>query len=174
MFGDAIDYDKVRIANKRVNLLQPENGGLCTMNTINIAGEGYCDDYSLAEPGLTAFFVHEMTHIWQYQSNALSLATKFISESLRYRGKYFEKAYKYDLSDKDKFTSFGIEQQACMMEDWYILKNHPEFDEYYGRCKNDGLSPQDRMKKYKALTEKHFKPHAPEKRPVLNKAPKFS
>lgn len=168
MFGTSIDYKKVRIAHKRATPMQPKNGGLCTLNTINMDGDGYCVDYSKETPGMQAFFIHEMTHIWQYQSNALSLATKFISESLRFGRKYFEKAYKYDLNASEKFSKYGVEQQACMMEDWFFLKNFPENDKYFGRCINTDMSQKQRLKHYAKITAGVFsKPQPP--RPSAHK-----
>jgi hypothetical protein len=66
-----------------------------------------------------AYFVHEMTHVWQYQ------------QGLRYTDKFVDNgvddpddpmvSYLYPVDSQHKFTDYGIEQQAAIIEDYARL-----------------------------------------------------
>src|SRR5439155_15067210 len=80
----------------------------------------YRPDFS-TDPDLyneRAIFVHEMTHVWQYQQG-MNVKTRRI---------FGEWNYDYEKYDKSKFgskpfRSYGIEQQGKIVEDYYILRS---------------------------------------------------
>ena len=66
MFQQAIDYSAVRLAfgswwQKYSKTAVAPNG------KIYFPHHAYCEDFSLAAPHLQVWFMHEMTHVWQYQ-----------------------------------------------------------------------------------------------------------
>lgn len=74
----------------------------------------YCDDFSLASPGLQAHFIHEMTHVWQTQT----------------RGRWylplvgpFQRRYAYSLRPGKPLTDYNIEQQAEIVAHAFMLRN---------------------------------------------------
>ena len=146
VFGDAINYDAVRIKKKRV-LMQPRDGAICLGNTINMDGNAYSDDYACEDLNVRAFFIHEMTHIWQYQRNPLGLGIKFMREAIRHRQHYLDRAYHYDLDPIKPFSKYGLEQQATMMQDFYILSRIRKDAKYDGRCTSIHLCMDERRKR---------------------------
>ena len=140
IFGDQLDYKKIRIKNRRIPG-QPKSGGMCTMNTINISGPAYSDDYSKQNLNLRGFFIHEMTHIWQYQDNAMNLTKNFLKAITKHHVNYMRDAYDYEFEKTKQFKNFNHEQQACIVQDYYVLKNLPKPTSipsfrYSGRCQN--------------------------------------
>jgi len=81
-------------------------------------------DYSMASHAKAAVFVHEMVHVWQSghgSHNLLRGAYLYV----RYRGDY-EIAYKYNLDSSTRLSDFNLEQQAAIIEDYYLVsKNLP-------------------------------------------------
>jgi len=132
VFKDSIDYSKVWI----------HLGGLIhtrTGNAMTPAGEIYLpkDDYlkitdfSIAKPNVRHWFIHEMTHVWQYQMGATNglLGIKqlcnggYTSEVNSVdSGQNELKAYDTDLMGRDlnkKFQDFNFEQQGRIIEFWF-------------------------------------------------------
>jgi hypothetical protein len=125
IFGDKIDYDQVTVFHKRFIFFQPKDRLMTPDGNIYAApgGTNYSEDYStISEPAYgssntllvysQAEFIHEMTHVWQHQTGT----------SVQLRG-IFERNYDYDLATlghKD-FKKYGIEEQAQIVEDYYIL-----------------------------------------------------
>jgi len=70
MFGTAIDPDPVRIRRRRWWPLQPRTITMAPMGHIHFHpdSDNYCDCFATASEHGQAFFLHEMTHVWQSQS----------------------------------------------------------------------------------------------------------
>ena len=70
IFGDAIDYDQVRLIRRRWWPFQPK--GIVMAPTGNIhfhpASDKWSDDFSREPLSAQGLFVHEMTHVWQAQT----------------------------------------------------------------------------------------------------------
>lgn len=64
-------------------------------------------------PALMALFVHELVHLWQYQSGRFSV--------LAYAATLAPLRYHYRLSGARGFLSYGYEQQAAIGEDYWRL-----------------------------------------------------
>jgi Ca2+-binding RTX toxin-like protein len=126
LFGDSIDYAKVRISNDsyfRIGglNLQTKNVTVTPNGNMYFGGSSqYLSDFSTASDGLRAHFVHEMTHVYQHQFEKKSvglsgLALAVISGDFRgYGSKYLVK----DLNNA-KWGNLNIEQQAKLIEDYY-------------------------------------------------------
>ena len=107
IFGDTINYDKVCITNRIPGLLKKNIGGMCTGNTLNTSKDTYCGDYDASFR--KSFFIHEMTHIWQFQQSPGYLGKKLIKELASHHFNYMAKAYQYDLEDGKPFDDYGLE-----------------------------------------------------------------
>lgn len=105
MFGDSIDYERVRIVRGRWWPFQPK--GIVMAPTGNIhfhpADPRWSDDFSKESLSRQGLFIHEMTHVWQTQT----------------RGRYYLPLmrhpfcrYGYRLTDGRRFDRYGLEQQA--------------------------------------------------------------
>ncbi len=146
IFKDAIDYSKVWI----------HLGGLIhtkTGNAMTPAGEIYLPkddylktpDYSKALGQDRHWFIHEMTHVWQYQMGA---STGWLGINQLCKGGYTSEvnsvdsdneleAYDTDLGGRDlnkKFQDFNFEQQSRIIEFWfdacYLQKVNPQRDHH--------------------------------------------
>lgn len=69
VFGDAIDYERVRIHLRKWFFLHPAKVIMAPDGHIWVHPKSglWADDYSAASIGLQGLFVHEMTHVWQAQ-----------------------------------------------------------------------------------------------------------
>lgn len=138
VFKNSIDYSKVWI----------HVGGLihtATGNAMTPAGEIYMSskdyvenqDFSLSRPNIKHWFIHEMTHVWQYQNGAKTgwLGLKqmcsggYTTEVQSVDSSSELKAYDTDLLGRDinkKFQDFNFEQQGRIIEFYFdsnFLKN---------------------------------------------------
>ena len=124
IFGNSVDYSKVKIHNDTSNMFQAGN------TTVTPNGEMYCannysDDFSKGDKG---HFIHEMTHVWQYQNNVLNPRTAAAAEWVKSCGCY-GKCYCYTADPKKDLLDYNLEQQAVMVADLFALKErkaHPD------------------------------------------------
>jgi hypothetical protein len=121
IFGDTIDYDQ-----QTVDRNDDHTGGEYNSFTPgyfpNMSPHIWSWDYSLAPHPNAAVFVHEMVHVWQSghgSHNLLRGAYLYV----RYRGHY-EKSYKYNLDSSTKLSDFNLEQQAAIIEDYYLVSKN--------------------------------------------------
>jgi hypothetical protein len=68
-------------------------------------------------------FIHENLHVWQFQTN-WQFSPQFEEDKI-VDPRDPEKAYKYPLDAKFKFTDYGVEQQAAIIEDYARYYLHP-------------------------------------------------
>ncbi|HEY6047859.1 MAG TPA: vgr related protein [Sphingomicrobium sp.] len=105
IFGESIDYSKVRLVKGKWWPFQPANAAMAPMGWIYfhpIAG-GWSDDFSKEPLGRQAFFIHELTHVWQTQAKG-----RFYLMLMRHP---FCR-YDYVVEPGKPFGRYGIEQQA--------------------------------------------------------------
>jgi len=113
MFGDAIDYDRARIAHAKWAFFQPANVTMAPLGTIHFhpKGEAYRDDFAEAPLDLQGLFIHEMVHVWQHQQGLF----------LPLRRHPFCR-YRYALVPGRPFRRYGIEQQAEIVRHAFLLR----------------------------------------------------
>lgn len=105
IFGDAIDYSRVRLVRRKWWPLQPRTITMAPMGNIHFhpQGSAWSDDFASEPLGRQAFFIHEMTHVWQAQSKG-----RFYLPLMRHP----LCRYDYALVPGKPFERYGIEQQA--------------------------------------------------------------
>ena len=105
VFGDAIDYSQVRLFRRKWWPLQPRNSAMAPTGHIYFHPEGgaWSDDFSRESLGRQAFFIHELTHVWQTQRGGRFYLLLMRHPFCRYR---------YELEPGKPFFRYGIEQQA--------------------------------------------------------------
>ena len=105
MFGEAVDYSKVRLVRGKWWLFQPRGAAMAPTGNIHFHPHGklWSDDFAAEPLALQGLFIHEMTHVWQAQK----------------RGKYYLPLmrhpfcrYGYQLDQGRRFDRYGLEQQA--------------------------------------------------------------
>ena len=169
IFGATIDYQKVMIAARRIKPFQPKSGGLCTGNTINISGPAYQENYGcLKHSSLEAFYIHEMTHIWQFQRSPGYFGKKLAKELMLHHFNYMAKAYRYTLDEGKNFDDYGLEQQACIIQDYYALR-YNQGKGISGQCKTN-VTGMEFLNWAEKLLAQHFP--AIQKSQDNNQAPK--
>ncbi len=113
VFGAAIDYDSVRIANRKWWFLQPRHIAMAPRGSIHFhpRGELYCEDFCGKDVTDQGLFIHEMTHVWQHQAGV----------NLLLRRHPFCR-YDYALKPGWPLVRYGIEQQAEIVRHYFLLK----------------------------------------------------
>jgi hypothetical protein len=105
IFGDAIDYPKVRLVRGKWWPFQPRRSAMAPMGNIHFHpdGGGWSEDFSKEPLHAQGFFIHEMTHVWQAQKGG-----RFFLPLMRHPFCH----YRYRLKPGRPFEGYGLEQQA--------------------------------------------------------------
>ena len=112
VFGDSLALDDIRLKTTWWVL---KNYAVSPNGYIYFHPDDWTVDFS-KKPLLTqSWLIHELTHVWQVQHGI-----KVIRGALRSR------RYDYDLLPNKPFTAYGIEQQARMVQDFFIKTQRNE------------------------------------------------
>ncbi len=113
VFGDAIDYDRVRVHNAKWIFFQPRNTVMSPDGHIWFHPKGclFRDDFCDCHPDEQGLFIHEMTHVWQRQSGIY----------LPLRRHPFCR-YAYAIRPGQPFRRYGLEQQAEIVRHAFLLR----------------------------------------------------
>ena len=115
VFGDAIDYPRVRLIRGKWWPFQPRNAAMAPNGNIYfhpVAG-GWSRDFACEPLGRQGFFIHEMTHVWQAQKGGRFYLPLMRHPFCRYR---------YRLTPEKRFRSYGLEQQAEIVKDIFLAQ----------------------------------------------------
>ena len=83
----------------------------------------WIEDFSYASLGKQSWLIHELTHIWQLQQGLKVL-----------RGALIDRRYNYVLKTNKSFFKYGIEQQARMVQDYFIRRQRGQDCEDLAGC----------------------------------------
>ncbi len=113
VFGDALDPARVRLHRAKWFVFQPKRVTMAPDGHIwfHPQSDNWSTDFAREPLAMRALFVHEMVHCWQHQRGL----------NLILRRPPFAR-YRYALTPGKPFTRYGIEQQACIVEDAYRLQ----------------------------------------------------
>jgi hypothetical protein len=105
IFEDAIDYSRVRMFRGKWWPFQPRRSAMAPTGDIwfHPDGGGWSEDFSNEPLNLQAFWIHEMTHVWQAQKGG-----RFYLPLMRHPFCH----YRYELKPGKPFNLYGLEQQA--------------------------------------------------------------
>jgi hypothetical protein len=130
VYQNSVDYTKVKIHDGGYIWFQPDDSGMTPNGEIYVTGTAYSTDYARASNGLKSFFIHEMCHVWQYQTGILNPILSALGEQLRNSFDY-SKAYPYTLTKDKDLLDYGMEQQAAIVADYFqVLKRGLGFSRY--------------------------------------------
>lgn len=127
VYGDAIRYDEVRIANRKWAFFQPRNVVMAPRGAIHFHPRGgLCrDDFACAPIDAQGLFIHEMCHVWQHQQGIfLPIARHPFCR------------YHYSIRPGWPLKRYGVEQQAEIARHAFLLRRGarvagaPEIDCY--------------------------------------------
>ena len=105
VFNDAVDASRVRLIEGKWWPFQPKRSAMAPMGSIYFHpdGGGWSEDFSKEPLRRQAFFIHEMTHVWQAQAKGRYYLLVARHPFCRYR---------YRLKPGKPFHRYGVEQQA--------------------------------------------------------------
>ncbi|SDB91114.1 type IV secretion protein Rhs [Acinetobacter boissieri] len=106
VFADRIALNDVEIVAHKAIL---KNYALSPNGNIYIHLSQWSDDFSKTDVYMQSWFIHEMVHVWQVQYGLAVI-----------RRAIFNRRYTYVLSAKKRFLDYGIEQQAQMVQDYFL------------------------------------------------------
>src|SRR5574338_299319 len=130
MFGDSIDYSKVRMVRGKWWPLHPRNAAMAPMGDIWFHPEGgaWSEDFSQETLDRQGFFIHELTHVWQAQAKG-----RFYLPLMRHP---FCR-YDYRLRPGQAFDRYGLEQQAEIVRHAFLASRGAQVP----RCPPRSLLP---------------------------------
>ncbi|MDR5812825.1 MULTISPECIES: Rhs element Vgr protein [unclassified Caballeronia] len=115
VFGDAIDYPAVRV-HARAYLpfgLQPPRTAMAPNGQLYFPSACCQDDFSCCDLGNRMWFIHEMTHVWQFQ----------LGYPVRWRGALrVGLSYAYRLAAGKRLADFNMEAQGNLLADYFALR----------------------------------------------------
>ncbi len=120
IFGNSIDYSKVRLIRGKWWPFQPRNAAMAPNGNIYFhpAAGGWSDDFADEPLFRQGFFIHEMTHVWQAQNGGRLYLPLMRHPFCRYQ---------YELKTGKPFRRYGIEQQAEIVRHRFLADRggHP-------------------------------------------------
>jgi len=120
VFGNAINYDAVKIHDGSYMPFQPSQSGMTPNNDIYMR-DCFQPDYSQGNVDDQAFLIHEMTHVWQYQNKILNPVVEAVKLNLKFKFNY-SAAYAFQLDEKKELTNYNMEQQASIVAEYFQRK----------------------------------------------------
>lgn len=120
VFGkNTINYDKVLVL-KRIQFTTTDTRASAPFGQIIYPTDKFKDDFS--SPNISALdkatFIHEMTHIWQYQ---LKYPVAKNGVIIQLKNELGGSVYAYSLSSNKKLKDYNMEQQGDIIADYYMM-----------------------------------------------------
>ena len=114
VFGHAIDYARVKVFARKWWPFQPRQVAMAPDGNLWFSPKGtlYCEDFCERPLERQGLFIHEMTHVWQYQQG--------INLILR---RHAFCRYDYALKPGWTLKQYGLEQQAEIVRHVFLLQN---------------------------------------------------
>ena len=122
VFGNLIDYSKVRVMNHPYLPWQPQHIFMAPCGDIHVRNLHYRSDYTQAHLGYQAIFIHEMAHVLQYQHKINVLLHGALLQTAYYLSFKQYNPYRYQLTTNKPFFAYNIEQQGDIAKDIFLKK----------------------------------------------------
>ncbi|TAL38095.1 MAG: DUF4157 domain-containing protein [Alphaproteobacteria bacterium] len=158
VFGDSVDYARVRLHDKRILPpgIQHKHQAVAKGSDISFPRDAYAADFSAeTNPQKQSVFIHELVHVWQHQNRVLSTPREALKETLKHKFNY-SKSYLHRLSPDKDLTRYGFEQQAAIIQDFFLFSRHGIAKSYKGR-RLTGESDKDLKQQYEKVLAKFLK-----------------
>lgn len=108
VFSDSIQLDDVQLKTAWWVL---ENYAVSPNGHIYFHPDDWIADFSEANLSKQSWLIHELTHVWQLQQGLKVV-----------RGALINRRYDYILEAGKSFFHYGIEQQARMVQDYFVQR----------------------------------------------------
>ncbi|AEK63261.1 PAAR domain-containing protein [Collimonas fungivorans] len=124
VFGTSVDYSKIKVHNGAY-MVGAGSNAMTPNGEMYFPSDYYQADFSINDDSDRIWFIHEMTHVWQYQ---LGYSVKWGGIKIQLKGGYkynpgqtVARAYKYDpTADFGKTMSdFNMEQQGDLVSHYF-------------------------------------------------------
>lgn len=122
VFGGLIDYARVQIVQYPYVPWQTDEVLIAPNGFIFVHGRHYRDDFSSAGAMYERLFIHEMTHVLQYQQGICVLWHGAWLQSAYYLSGFRYNPYRYTFDENKNFWQYNIEQQGSICEDIWLGK----------------------------------------------------
>ena len=122
IFGDLIDYSLVKVYNQRFIPWQLKGMVMAPCGAIHMCPTDFIEDFSTESRMLQALFIHEMTHIYQYQLKIAVLYKGALLQSAYYLSFKRYNPYYYRIDPNKSFMHYNIEQQGEIAKDIFLKK----------------------------------------------------
>jgi hypothetical protein len=123
VFEDTIAYDRVIISDGLGFSGRPFTVPVpftSPRKYMILAGDGYTGmSYRQEDKDL---LIHELTHVWQGHHSTWAWSVQ--GSSVYHQAREGDDAYSYDKTNYKDWDSYGPEQQAQIVEDWYKAASH--------------------------------------------------
>jgi hypothetical protein len=116
VFGDAIDYSRVRLIKRKWWPFQPRNFIMTPCGNLHFDPKesAWSNDFSTESIGIQGLFIHEMTHVWQTQKKG-----RFYLPLMRHP---FCR-YDYAVRAGWPLERYGLEQQAEIVSHAFLMRH---------------------------------------------------
>ncbi|NAS09799.1 hypothetical protein [Acinetobacter haemolyticus] len=122
VFGNLIDYSQVKILNIPYLPWQPINIFIAPNGNLYVHQKYFHSDYSRCSITLQSIFIHELTHILQYQQQTNVILKGALLQLGYYLSLKLYNPYKYQFVEGKAFTQYNIEQQGDIARDIFLKK----------------------------------------------------
>lgn len=110
VFGDSLKLDSVQLKTAWWIL---KHYAVSPNGNIYFHPADWVTDFSQCSLAKQSWLIHELTHVWQLQ-HGLKVV----------RGAIINRRYDYVLESGKSFFNYGIEQQARMVQDYFVRRHH--------------------------------------------------
>lgn len=120
-FDDRIDYKNVKVFDRPfLYMLSHRSAGMAPNGNVYFLNKhSYRPDFAQAPEAISGF-IHEMTHVAQYQSGINIPGQAFVT--LLKHGFNYSAAYDYEINTAHSYSEMNLEQQAQIMEHYFIKR----------------------------------------------------
>lgn len=134
VFGQAIDYDRVRVHERKWWPFQPRGVTMAPDGDLWFHPDGglFCADFCESPLHIQGHFIHEMTHVWQAQRSGRWWLPLMRHPFCR---------YDYAIVPGKPFARYGIEQQAEIVRHAFLLRRGVMVEGKPGVEAYEGLLP---------------------------------
>lgn len=108
VFGDSLALDDIRLKTAWWVL---KHYAVSPNGNIYFHPEDWVTDFSQQSIAQQSWLVHELTHVWQLQQGVAVL-----------RRAVLDRRYRYQLVTDKPFLAYGIEQQAQIVQDFFVQR----------------------------------------------------
>lgn len=108
IFGSMIDLDQTSI---RASGWVLRGYAVSPNGHIYVHPAEWCEDYSQQSLAMQSLLIHELVHVWQVQQGMAVV-----------RRAVLDRRYQYKLRQDKPFLTYGIEQQAQMVQDYFVRR----------------------------------------------------